>query len=98
VAELAEKGALPEKPKDYYQMWVKILEGHYMTLFKTPEYTQTLSRVLSAFEDYQATRDDLLQDALKTLPVPTNRDMDALYKEIYTLKKKIRALEKKAVK
>jgi class III poly(R)-hydroxyalkanoic acid synthase PhaE subunit len=98
LAELAEKGALPEKPKDYYQMWVKILEGHYMTLFKTSEYTQTLSRVLSAFEDYQATRDDLLQDALKTLPVPTNRDMDALYKEIYTLKKKIRALEKKAVK
>ncbi|MFY9940558.1 MAG: poly(R)-hydroxyalkanoic acid synthase subunit PhaE [Desulfobacterales bacterium] len=98
VAELAEKGALPEKPKDYYQMWVKILEGHYMTLFKTPEYTQTLSRVLGAFEDYQATRDDLLQDALKSLPVPTNRDLDALYKEIYTLKKKIRALEKKAVK
>lgn len=98
VAELAEKGALPEKPKDYYQMWVKILEGHYMTLFKTPEYTQTLSRVLGAFEDYQATRDDLLQDTLKSLPVPTNRDMDALYKEIYTLKKKIRTLEKKAVK
>jgi polyhydroxyalkanoate synthesis regulator phasin len=54
--------------------------------------------VLGAFEDYQATRDDLLQDALKSLPVPTNRDLDALYKEIYTLKKKIRALEKKAVK
>jgi len=98
VAELAEKGALPEKPKDYYNMWVKILEGHYMTLFKTPEYTQTLSRVLGACEDYQASRDDLLQDVLKSLPVPTNRDMDALYKEIYTLKKKIRALEKKAAK
>ncbi|HSM74382.1 MAG TPA: poly(R)-hydroxyalkanoic acid synthase subunit PhaE [Desulfobacterales bacterium] len=95
VAELAEKGSLPENPKEYYTMWVKILEGHYMTLFKTPEYTQTLSRVLSAFEDYQAARDDLLQDALKSLPVPTNRDMDALYKEIYDLKKKIRSLEKK---
>jgi len=98
VAELAEKGALPENPKDYYNMWVKILEGHYMTLFKTSEYAQTLSRVLDAFEDYQATRDDLLQDVLKSLPVPTNRDMDALYKEIYELKKKIRTLEQKAAK
>lgn len=98
VAELAEKGALPENPKAYYTMWVKILEGHYMTLFKTPEYTQTLSRVLGVYEEYQATRDDLLQDVLKSLPVPTNRDMDALYKEIYELKKKIRALEKKAAK
>jgi class III poly(R)-hydroxyalkanoic acid synthase PhaE subunit len=98
VAELAEKGALPENPKDYYNMWVKILEGHYMTLFKTPDYAQTLSRVLDAFEDYQATRDDLLQDVLKSLPVPTNRDMDALYKEIYELKKKIRTLEQKAAK
>lgn len=95
VAELAEKGVLPENPKAYYNMWIKILEGHYMTLFKTPEYTATLSRVLSAFEDYQTTRDDLLQDVLKSLPVPTNRDMDALYKEIYDLKKKIRSLERK---
>jgi polyhydroxyalkanoate synthesis regulator phasin len=54
--------------------------------------------VLDAFEDYQATRDDLLQDVLKSLPVPTNRDMDALYKEIYELKKKIRTLEQKAAK
>lgn len=98
VAELAEKGTLPENPKDYYNMWVKILEGHYMTLFKTPEYTEALSRALGTFQEYMTARDDLLQDALKSLPVPTNRDMDALYKEIYDLKKKIRTLEKKAAK
>jgi class III poly(R)-hydroxyalkanoic acid synthase PhaE subunit len=98
VAEMAENGALPENPKDYYNTWVKILEGHYMTLFKTPDYTQALARVLGTFEEYQTARDDLLQDALKSLPVPTNRDMDALYKEIYNLKKKIRTLEKKAAK
>jgi hypothetical protein len=29
------------------------------------------------------------------LPVPTHKEMDELYKEIYLLKKRIKALEKK---
>jgi len=38
IAELAEKGELPEDSRAYYNMWIKVLEGHYMTLFQTPEY------------------------------------------------------------
>ena len=34
--------SFPEDPKAYYQMWIKILEGHYMTLFQSPDYVKTL--------------------------------------------------------
>jgi len=32
---------------------------------------------------------------MQSLPIPTNKDMDELSKELYLLKKKVRELEKK---
>ncbi|MBN2177866.1 MAG: hypothetical protein JW743_00365 [Deltaproteobacteria bacterium] len=94
LEELTKEGRLPENSQDYYRMWIKILEGHYMTLFKSPEYAETLSETLNTFEDYLSARDQILQDSLQSVPVPTTREMDELYREIYHLKKKVRKLEK----
>lgn len=93
--ELSKEGQLSENFKDYYNMWIKILEGHYMTLFKSPQYLQTLSRTLNAVTDFKAAQHEVLVDAMNSLPIPTNKDMDALYKEFYLLKKKVKELEKK---
>jgi class III poly(R)-hydroxyalkanoic acid synthase PhaE subunit len=94
LEELTREGRLPENSQDYYRLWIKILEGHYMTLFKSPEYAETLSETLNTFEDYLSARDQILQDSLQSVPVPTTREMDELYREIYHLKKKVRKLEK----
>lgn len=94
VAEMAEEGQMPENPKVYYQMWIKILEGHYMTLLKSPEYSRKMHTTLGAFENFVAAKNEILQDFLQTLPVPTDKDMDDLYQEIYLLKKRMREHEK----
>ena len=93
--ELSEAGELPEDPQKYYQMWIKILEGHYMTLFQSTEYIETMGKTLDAMSDFSAAKNDLLEDMLNMLPIPKQKDMDDLYKEIYQLKKRIKALEKK---
>ncbi len=98
VEELTREGKLPENIKEYYLTWLKILEGHYMTLFKSPEYTQVLSKTLHATEEFMMARQEMLQDMLQTLPVPTNREMNELYKELYLLKKKVKELTKKVDK
>ena len=46
LADLADTDGLPEDSKAYYQMWIKILEGHYMALFKSSEYTQTMGKIV----------------------------------------------------
>jgi len=94
MAEMAEEGQMPENPKVYYQMWIKILEGHYMTLLKSPEYTSKMHITLGAFENFVAAKNEILQDFLQSLPVPTDKDMDELYQEIYLLKKRLREHEK----
>ena len=80
--------------KHYYQIWLKTLEGHYMTLFTSPEYVKCMHETLGSLEDLSNARQGYLQDALKSLPVPTNQDMDELYKEVYQLKKQLRQLKK----
>jgi flagellar capping protein FliD len=95
LGKSAEAGELPEDSKAYYQMWIKILEGHYMTLFQSPDYLKTLRNVLDAMSEFSVVKNDLMQDMLSALPVTTQKDTDDLYKEIYLLKKRIKVLEKK---
>jgi hypothetical protein len=85
-------GEEPEEFKDYYRRWLKLLEGHYMTLFKSPEYTGTLSHTLDALEDFTLAKQELLAKSLEALPIPSNRDMDEVYRELYLLKKQVREL------
>jgi class III poly(R)-hydroxyalkanoic acid synthase PhaE subunit len=95
LAEFTETGKLPQDSKFYYQMWIKILEGHYMTLFQSDPYVETMGKTLDALNQFLAARNAVLEDALKMLPVSTHRDMDEINREIYQLKKRIRTLEKK---
>jgi hypothetical protein len=96
LTELANIGHLPEDSKVYYQMWIKILEGHYMTLFQSSEYTNSLNNTLHSMSEFSEAKKELLQDTLLyMLPVPTQKEMDELYKEIYLLKKRIKELEKR---
>ena len=95
LGEMAEKEKLPEDAKTYYQMWIKILEGHYMTLFQSPEYIQTLGKTLETMSAFSMAKNDVIEDMLNSLPIPKQKDVDELYQELYLLKKRVKALEKK---
>ena len=95
LQEMAEEGHLPSDTKESYGMWLKILEGHYMSLFKSKEYTDALHRTLNKLEDFLIAKNDAMRDFLQLMPVVTHRDMDDLYKEFHLLKKRVRELEKK---
>ena len=98
LTEMAEGDGLPEETKEYYNLWVKVLEGHYMTLFQTPEYTETLARTINALADFSAARNAALEDLLDTLPVAKQSEMDDMARELYELKKRVRTLEKEQTK
>jgi len=98
IGEMAENGTLPEDTKVYYNMWVKVLEGHYMTLYQTPEYVETLARTINALADFSAAKNAVLEDTLSLLPVARKSDMDDMARELYELKKRLRKLEKEQKK
>lgn len=94
LGQMAEDGKLPESFRDYYQMWLKTLEGHYMALYQSSEYQQVMARTLAALEGFLAARQAIWCDLLKSLPVPTHEEMDELYRDIYLMKKRLKRLEK----
>ncbi|MEE9910603.1 MAG: hypothetical protein K4571_02665 [Deltaproteobacteria bacterium] len=94
LQQMAEEGHLPSEAKESYGMWLKILEGHYMNLFKSKEYTDALHRTLNKLEDFIIAKNDAMRDFLQLLPVVTHKDMDDLYKEFHLLKKRVKELEK----
>jgi hypothetical protein len=94
LQQMAEEGNIPTTTKENYAMWLKILEGHYMNLFKSVDYTEALHRVLKNFENFMIARNETIQDYLQMLPVVTTKDIDDLYKEFYLLKKRVKELEK----
>jgi len=94
LSDLAREGKLPENSNDYYKLFIKILEGHYMSLFKSPEYITAMSKTLEVLEDFVAARNTITQDILSTLSMPNQKDLDELYKELYHLKKRLKILEK----
>jgi len=97
LAALADVGKVPEDSKVYYQMWIKVLEGHYMKMFQSSDYTKNLHKTLHAMSEFSEAKKELLEDILThTFPVPTQKEMDELYKEIYLLKKRIKELEKRS--
>ena len=57
----------PEDFKEYYKRWLKILEGHYMTLFQSAEYIRTLTHTLHALEDFTLAIRTLVQTSLRAI-------------------------------
>jgi hypothetical protein len=85
----------PEDFKEYYKGWLKVLEGQYMTLFQSAEYARTLVHTLTALQDFTVAKDALMAEAMEALSLPSRRDLDDLYREIYMLKKSLKEIAKK---
>ncbi|MGD0277201.1 MAG: poly(R)-hydroxyalkanoic acid synthase subunit PhaE [Syntrophales bacterium] len=92
---MAKEGNIPKSANEYYQMWIKTLEGHYMVLFKSPEYNQSFSDTIGRIVDFLNARNQVISDLLQGMPIPTNKEMDAVYKDLYHLKNRIAKLEVK---
>jgi len=94
VEHKLSNGELSNNFKDHYNQWIRILEGHFMSLLKSREYTEVLNQTIQSYVQFKKAKDDVLIDMLQQVPVPTNKEMDELYKEIYELKQTIKSLKK----
>lgn len=96
IAKLEKEGkAAIEDSRALYQLWIQKLEDHYMELLKSNEYRKTLRETLNTLHDFRAARAEYIMDQMHDLPIPTNRDMDDLSKDLYLLKKRVKELERK---
>lgn len=80
-------------PESVYETWLKELEQGYFTLYGSEEYLGILKRLVSAMGEFNLARQNYMSDCLKLMGIPSESDLDDLYRDLYSLKKKISSLE-----
>jgi hypothetical protein len=88
----AEKQEIPVENR--FPLWIELLENRYLALYRSEEFMPALHKTLQAVTSVTKAREGLMDDLLKSSHLPTTRDMDELYREIYLLKKRVELLEK----
>jgi polyhydroxyalkanoate synthesis regulator phasin len=94
IKEMLERGEITEDSNKAYNEWIKTLEGNFMELLKSTEYTEVLNNTIISLADCKNAKRDVVSIYLKDLQIPTSTEMDEVYKTLYQMKKKIRELTK----
>jgi polyhydroxyalkanoate synthase subunit PhaE len=92
---LSKNGESSRNAHGPYQAWVKMLEGSYITLFNSDEYTRTMSGTMEALEEFTVARQRFVEAVLRISFIPTSTDFDDLAREVYLLKKRVKELTRK---
>lgn len=98
IRKMLEGGEIVEDPKQVYNDWIKILEGQFMDMLKSKDYTDVLNNTITSLAAYKGVKNSVTDIFLKEMQIPTGREMDEVYKDMYHMKKKIRDLSKQVEK
>lgn len=83
-----------KNPKKFYDLITGILEKEYDDYLKSPEGIQDVADVIQSYVTYREKTDDAKDIWLKAFSIPTTKEMDDVYKNLYQLKKQVREQDK----
>lgn len=92
TSQMLESGEFIDSSKQLYKVWIQQLETNFTNLLNSQEYTSVLNNTIASLADYKNSKNDIIAFLLKDLQVPTNKEMDEVYKDLYTTKKKLNKL------
>jgi hypothetical protein len=95
IQNMSRDGNYPQGIKDYYSMWIKILEGDYMNLLQSPEFVSSFHKVVHYYLEFYALYEEVMQDALQFVPVAKKNQIEEVYQENHLLKQEVKALSQK---
>ncbi|MGD2097136.1 MAG: poly(R)-hydroxyalkanoic acid synthase subunit PhaE [Desulfobacterales bacterium] len=76
--------------KEIYDFAVNILEKRYDEYIKSPEGVQNVTELVEQYLDFKKKQNIARDIGFKSLSIPTQKEMEDVYKGIYDLKKKTR--------
>ena len=79
-----------ESAKEVYNFAVKIFDKEYDDWLKSPAGVQSVANMVDKYLEYRQRLNPVQDIWLKSLSIPTKREMEDVYRGIYDLKKKTR--------
>ena len=85
-----------EKYKDFYKIWLETYSETLKEFMKSGHFTNDLGKLMTHFMDFQKYNKEMIEEnILKPGNFPTKTDIDEINKELYTLRKTLKDLDKK---
>lgn len=91
---------IPEIPNDAEQLeaskrvWIDIFENDFTQLFDSEKFGENFGKLISSELELSKHWNNMLSTLLETANVPTKHDLDEVYKELHSLRKRVSKLEK----
>jgi len=94
---------VPEIPSDAEhidsskRIWIDIFENYFTRLFDSPEFADNFGKLISSELELANRWKNVTSLMLETLNMPTKKEIDEIYKELHSMRKRIAKLEKIAM-
>ena len=91
---------IPEIPQDMEHLeaskrvWIDMFENDFTQLFDSEKFGENFGKLISSELELSKHWNNMLGVLLETANMPTRNDIDEIYKELYSLRKRISKLEK----
>lgn len=91
---------VPEVPTDAEhvdsskRIWIDIFENYFTKLFDSPEFAENFGKLVASELELANHWKNITSLLLETANMPTKKEIDEIYKELQSLRKRINKLEK----
>ncbi|GAB4260357.1 MAG: hypothetical protein Kow0092_09150 [Deferrisomatales bacterium] len=97
VRELVERAERGEKVKSYrelFDLWVATAEKAYFEIASTDSFAEIQARLVNAAMHYRVHEREVAEEFLKTLHLPTRRELDDAYRHMHELRREVKVLKR----
>jgi polyhydroxyalkanoate synthase subunit PhaE len=91
---------VPELPNDAEHLeaskriWIDIFENYFTKLFDSSDFSENFGKLVTSELEIAKHWNNMTSILLESANMPTKQEMDEVYKELYSLRKRITKLEK----
>jgi len=95
---------VPELPNDTEHMeaskriWIDIFENYFTRLFDSADFSENFGKLVTSELEIAKHWNTMVSTLLESANMPTKKEMDEVYKELHSLRKRVAKLEKIANK
>ncbi len=90
----ADQGKPVESLRDMFRLWMSAADQSFDKVFRTDTYADVQGRFVSNFMKYRIEEQKVTEELLKYTYIPSRGEMDEAHKNIYELRKEVKALKK----
>jgi class III poly(R)-hydroxyalkanoic acid synthase PhaE subunit len=94
MKDRAEQNKPVQSLQELTRLWLTAGDNSFTELFVTEEYSKAQGNLVTKIMEYRIHEQGVVEEMLKATHIPTRSEVDEAHRNIYELRKEVRALKK----